>query len=200
MKHLLLIILISLSFTLTAFGQWTHNDSLKIHIIDSLKVWIFPPEVTVDWSDDTAIKYSMQCLAVDRKLAEYTFIDIYLVEAYFNKKQYDSAFKYGDNFLKLKVRKVKDDDNEHLTSHYRKGRNFQLETSNILYQIDTTRHNYKQAVKYLVRHNPEQWWFGSGTNFNGKMKQYYANILYCYVKLGNIAKINKYKWKLEQYE
>lgn len=186
--------------SIAGFGQFSQKDSLSLEHIFTIQERMVNVVVNGMCSDDTTIKYSMQCLAVNRRLAEYAFIDIYIVQAYFNKKQYDSACKYGDIFLKQKVKKAKDDDNELAYSHYGRGRNFQLETSDILFQIDTTRHKYKQAAKYLVTHNPEQWWYGSGTNFRGKMKRYYTNILYCYVQLGDGVGINKYKKKLEQYE
>ena len=178
------------------YGQYSHRDSLKLKIIDSLVYKMF------QWGsnrpgliNDTALKYGMLCLTIDKQISENRFVYVHIVEAYFNKGQYDSAYKYGNIFLKIKIKTIKSNRD---ANYYSKGRNFQLLTSDILYQIDTSRHNYKQAVKYLITHNPDEWWSGSATNFNERMKRYYINIIDCYIKMGEIAKANRYKRKLEK--
>lgn len=171
------------------FGQSVKNDSIKRHKIDSITGL-----VREEMDAQKAIQYCTQCLMIDRKIAKEEFVDFYLSRAYFRGKQYDSAMHYGNTFLSLKYKKEKGE-----YSHYWRACNLKLETSEILYSIDTTRHDYRHAVKYLLRYNPEKWKHGSATGRMQRMKIYYSNIVTCYVALGEPAKANKYKKKLMQY-
>jgi hypothetical protein len=189
MRISIYLFIASLALSTAVPGQKHRSDTA---FIDSLAVIMYPGLAEENYNSDTIIKYSKMGLAFNRQIAEAKLFDDNLLWAYFSKKEYDTAYKYGNRFLKRKFK----EDGEALSKNAR-GKTRQLQASWMLFQIDTMRHDYNDALNYLLKYNPEKWWHGSGTGVRNMMKRYYTNIMNCYKALGKPQKAEAYKKKLD---